>query len=680
MKQSVRLVLTLVLCFVLILSGPHVGVTATPVTGSTFTGGSGACSCADSSVADAVSIISATAGSTQASIQSPRWKILVLIYTSTDLTYNDGQGQHHVLASMTQSEIDRADLAARKFTGTDIPALTSGYMIPLLTIRYPSHPLTTLDSFGGYWPSRADTIADLDPSFDSAIVIWDDSGTDQTTGQPADLSEWGGLAPANGTRQTYCTFPVDSVASNQRNVFKHEWGHSIVSYFEAAEVSPKPTVDIHINDTTTRYVHCPSRETYVLQDETDDHPIPNSIYNNDSGFTHDYYSGTTARPGSAGMCLGLGQAVWSTGGPITKPYVLVDVLLNGGFEDGGSTPDFWGKDAWIISRSTFTWDSAQKHSGNRSVGISNDTTNDARWVQTVSVQPNAKYRLSGWTKTQDVATNGDRGANLSILGGFTSTNKLYGTNDWTFVSVDFDTGSVTSLQVAARLGMYSGDTTGTAWFDDLKLELLSTPTSCVLTTTASPSSAGTIGRRPNQPSYPPGTIVTLIANPVSGYVFTGWSGAVTTTANPVTVTMDADKTVTASFAAEVKSVIELTIGSSTMLVDGRPTVLEAAPIILNSRTLLPIRAVVEAIAGTIAWEASARKVTIVRNDKTLELWIGKNVAELNGQSINIDSDAKVVPIIMSGRTLLPLRFVAEALALDVAWNPTTKTVTITFTP
>jgi len=127
-------------------------------------------------------------------------------------------------------------------------------------------------------------------------------------------------------------------------------------------------------------------------------------------------------------------------------------------------------------------------------------------------------------------------------------------------------------------------------------------------------------------------------------------------------------------------IIELEIGSSTMLVDGRPVVLEAAPIILNSRTLLPIRAVVEAVGGTIAWEASTRKVTIVRKDKKLELWISNSVARLNGQSIKIDSDAKVVPIIMNGRTLLPLRFVAEALALDVQWDAATQTITITDTP
>jgi hypothetical protein len=149
----------------------------------------------------------------------------------------------------------------------------------------------------------------------------------------------------------------------------------------------------------------------------------------------------------------------------------------------------------------------------------------------------------------------------------------------------------------------------------------------------------------------------------------------------MTITVNADKSITATFAVAVKKVIvELKIGSTTMLVDGRPVTLEAAPIILNARTLLPIRAVVELVGGTIAWEALARKVTIVRNATTLELWIGRNVAKLNGQAITIDSDVKVVPIIMNGRTLLPLRFVAESLALDVQWNAATKTVIITFTP
>jgi photosystem II stability/assembly factor-like uncharacterized protein len=133
-------------------------------------------------------------------------------------------------------------------------------------------------------------------------------------------------------------------------------------------------------------------------------------------------------------------------------------------------------------------------------------------------------------------------------------------------------------------------------------------------------------------------------------------------------------------ASSSKRTIQLKIGSTTMKVDGKPVSLEAAPIILNARTFLPIRAVVEAAGGTITWDASAQKATVVRKDKTLELWIGKNTAKLNGTSVTIDSNTKVVPVIKSGRTLLPLRFVAEILALDVQWNPRTQVITITYTP
>jgi uncharacterized repeat protein (TIGR02543 family) len=204
--------------------------------------------------------------------------------------------------------------------------------------------------------------------------------------------------------------------------------------------------------------------------------------------------------------------------------------------------------------------------------------------------------------------------------------------------------------------------------------------SYVLTTTISPAAGGSIKRSPNGTSYAAGTVVALTAMPATGYTFTGWSGALSGTKNPVTVTMGATKKVTASFAAKVKSVIQLKIGSKTMYVDGKPVVLEAAPIILNARTFLPIRAVVEAVGGTIAWDALAQKVTIVRKGQTLKLWIGRNVAELDDKSVKVDDDSKVVPVIMSGRTLLPLRFVAEALALDVQWDAATQTITITYQP
>jgi hypothetical protein len=100
-----------------------------------------------------------------------------------------------------------------------------------------------------------------------------------------------------------------------RNTLKHEWGHSILFYYEAAGTAPMPSVDNHRPDA---FVHCRTGEPYVLVDETQDEPVRNSIYNNRSGFTHDYYSGTTALASDVDSCLGITRAAWASGGPVTK--------------------------------------------------------------------------------------------------------------------------------------------------------------------------------------------------------------------------------------------------------------------------------------------------------------------------------------------------------------------------
>jgi hypothetical protein len=107
--------------------------------------------------------------------------------------------------------------------------------------------------------------------------------------------------------------------------------------------------------------------------------------------------------------------------------------------------------------------------------------------------------------------------------------------------------------------------------------------------------------------------------------------------------------------------------------------LDSPPIIKNNRTLLPIRAVVEALGGTVGWDASTKKVTVSLGATTIELWIGKSIAKVNGIDTPIDSsNSKVVPEIINSRTMLPLRFVTESLGCDVQWDGTTKTITITY--
>lgn len=128
------------------------------------------------------------------------------------------------------------------------------------------------------------------------------------------------------------------------------------------------------------------------------------------------------------------------------------------------------------------------------------------------------------------------------------------------------------------------------------------------------------------------------------------------------------------------TVLVLHVGSQSMSVSGGSSVqLDAAPTIMRSRTFLPIRAVAEALGGTVGWDAATRTATVTLGGHQVSLQIGSNVAILDGVRKPIDStDALVVPVILSGRTLLPVRFVAESLGCQVDWLASEKKITITY--
>lgn len=109
--------------------------------------------------------------------------------------------------------------------------------------------------------------------------------------------------------------------------------------------------------------------------------------------------------------------------------------------------------------------------------------------------------------------------------------------------------------------------------------------------------------------------------------------------------------------------------------------MDTPPIILHSRMFLVIRYVTSAIEDTqIHWENTERKVIITtRTGSKIELWIGKKDARIDGKVVAIDpNNAQVVPVIVNGRTLLPLRFVAENMGADsiedIVWDGSTQSV------
>ncbi|MBA4365762.1 MAG: hypothetical protein C0398_07200 [Coprothermobacter sp.] len=134
-------------------------------------------------------------------------------------------------------------------------------------------------------------------------------------------------------------------------------------------------------------------------------------------------------------------------------------------------------------------------------------------------------------------------------------------------------------------------------------------------------------------------------------------------------------------AVSVKTIV-LRVGDPIMQVDAVRTFIDstgAVPVIIQERTMLPVRAIVEALGGTVSWDAARRAVGVVLGTKTLELMIAKSFATVNGIPVAIDpANALVVPVIVKRRTMLPVRFVGEQLGATVGWAPATQVVTLDF--
>ncbi len=120
----------------------------------------------------------------------------------------------------------------------------------------------------------------------------------------------------------------------------------------------------------------------------------------------------------------------------------------------------------------------------------------------------------------------------------------------------------------------------------------------------------------------------------------------------------------------------LTIDEDTALSGEETKVLDAAPFIEDGRTLVPFRFIGEELGAEIGWDDAERRVSYLLDDNKVELWIGLNRARVNDQETTVDQNPDVTPLIRNGRTMVPIRFISEALGFDVEWNPNTRQVTV----
>jgi len=100
---------------------------------------------------------------------------------------------------------------------------------------------------------------------------------------------------------------------------------------------------------------------------------------------------------------------------------------------------------------------------------------------------------------------------------------------------------------------------------------------------------------------------------------------------------------------------------------------DVMPVIVNSRTLVPMRGIFEALGADVSWEASTKTVRAFGiNGTEIMLKIGDKNATVDGNTVTLDTEAQIV----GGRTMVPVRFVSEAMGEEVGWDNDTRTVTI----
>lgn len=99
---------------------------------------------------------------------------------------------------------------------------------------------------------------------------------------------------------------------------------------------------------------------------------------------------------------------------------------------------------------------------------------------------------------------------------------------------------------------------------------------------------------------------------------------------------------------------------------------DVMPVIVNDRTLVPMRGIFEALGAKVGWVDYSKTVTGTRNNKTVKLKIDDYLAYIDGEEFILDVPATIV----NGRTMVPVRFISEMLGEKVEWDADTKTVVI----
>lgn len=110
----------------------------------------------------------------------------------------------------------------------------------------------------------------------------------------------------------------------------------------------------------------------------------------------------------------------------------------------------------------------------------------------------------------------------------------------------------------------------------------------------------------------------------------------------------------------------------TIKINGNVVVFDQQPMVVDGRTLVPLRAIFDQLGVRTEWDEKTKMVKASKGKKKMSLKIGDHQAMVDGKAIKLDQQARIV----NGRTLVPLRFVSESIGAQVNWDGKTGTVDI----
>ena len=113
-----------------------------------------------------------------------------------------------------------------------------------------------------------------------------------------------------------------------------------------------------------------------------------------------------------------------------------------------------------------------------------------------------------------------------------------------------------------------------------------------------------------------------------------------------------------------------TAGAVDLYVDTNKIETDTPPAVVDGRTLVPVRAIFEAIGATVTWDATTSTATGIRGDVVVSIQINNTTAHVNGEPRTLDVPAQLI----NSRTMVPARFISESMGCDVTWYQDTETV------